>query len=123
MATSASPNSVLHQLLLRGLLPLADSVCERRGVTRVEICGRGRSRAVAAARHELWWLIRHHPERQYSFCEIARMLGYDHSSVIHGVAAHQRTLQTPGSTHDTCHPRELAALNQPCLLRKLEMES
>lgn len=97
MATSAPPNSVLQQLTLRGLLPLAYAVCERRGVVCTEICGRGRTRAVAAARYELWWLIRHHPDRQYSFCEIARMVGYDHATVIHGVATHQRTLQTPES--------------------------
>jgi len=123
MTIDARVTSVLHQLALRGLLPVADAVCKSRGVTCTEVCGRGRTRAVAAARHELWWLIRHHPERQYSFCEIARMVGYDHATIIHGVAAHQRTLQTPGSTKDTCHPREHAALNQPRLLRQLQTES
>ena len=92
MATASSPSTVIHQLSLRGLLELADSVCARRGVTRHELCGRGRTRAVAAARRELWWLIRHHPERRYSYAEIARIVGCDHATIVHGVAAHQRLL-------------------------------
>jgi chromosomal replication initiation ATPase DnaA len=42
------------------------------------------------ARQELWWLIRRHPERSYSFLEIARFFGRDHTTVLHGVAAHER---------------------------------
>jgi len=90
MTTDSRPGSVISQLALRGLLELADTVCTRRGVTREELCGCGRTRAVAAARHEFWWLIRHHPERHYSFCEIARIVGCDHATVVHGVAAHNR---------------------------------
>jgi chromosomal replication initiation ATPase DnaA len=90
MTTDSRSGTIIHQLALRGLLDLADAVCVRRGVTRDELCGCGRSRAVAAARHEFWWLIRHHPERHYSFCEIARIVGRDHATVVHGVAAHQR---------------------------------
>lgn len=90
MITASSPSTVIHQLSLRGLLDLADAVCARRGVTRHELCCRGRTRAVAAARHELWWLIRHHPDRRYSYSEIARIVGYDHATIVHGVAAYQR---------------------------------
>lgn len=92
MATDSDPDSIIRQLSSRGLLDLADLVCARRGVTRDELCGRGRSRAVAAARHELWWLIRHHPERCYSFCQIARIVGCDHATVVQGVAAHHRLI-------------------------------
>lgn len=90
MTADSRLDVILRQLSIRGLLDLADAVCARRGVTRDELCGRSRSRAVAAARQELWWLIRHDPERHYSYCEIARIVGYDHTSVVHGVAAHHR---------------------------------
>jgi chromosomal replication initiation ATPase DnaA len=90
MTTASRRITVIDQLSIRGLLELADTVCARRGVTRQELCGRGRTRAVAAARHELWWLIRHHPERRYSYAKIARIVGFDHATIVHGVAAHQR---------------------------------
>jgi chromosomal replication initiation ATPase DnaA len=92
-----SPTAVLAQLKTRGLLDLLDDVCARRGVTPAELCGRGRSGAVASARHELWCLIREHPERCYSYPEIARMVGRDASSVVHGVAAHRRRMRRPPS--------------------------
>jgi chromosomal replication initiation ATPase DnaA len=81
---------VIDALAARGLLELLERVCARRGVTPLELCGHGRTRSVAAARQELWWLIRRHPERSYSFFEIARLFGRDHTTVLHGVAAHQR---------------------------------
>lgn len=81
---------IVAKLKARGLLHLVDDVSARRGVTRAELCGRRRSRAVAAARHELWWLIRQHPERCYSFPEIARLFGKDHTTVLHGITAHGR---------------------------------
>lgn len=75
MTAASNPNTVIYQLSQRGLLHLADAVCARRGVTRDELCGHRRTQEVAAAPHELWWLIRHHPERCYSYVEIARIVG------------------------------------------------
>lgn len=83
-------DAVFTALTVRGLLDLADRVCAARGVTRHELCGRARTRAVAAARQELWWLIRNHPQRCYSFPEIASIVGRDPTTVLYGVAAHQR---------------------------------
>ena len=95
MLPTTHPDAVLAALSARGLLELVDSVCARRGVTRQELCGRARSQAVASARHELWWLIRHHPERCYSCSEIARLVHRDPTSNLHGIAAHQRRQLTP----------------------------
>lgn len=89
-ATGLNPHAVVAALSIRGLLSLADTVCARRGVTRDELCGYNRTAAVAAARHELWWMIRNHPERRYSFSEIGRIVHRDHASIRHGVAAHVR---------------------------------
>jgi chromosomal replication initiation ATPase DnaA len=90
VSPSSEAETIVAALSVRGLLDLVDSVCRSRGVTREELCGRGRSRAVAAARQELWWLIRNHPERRYSFLEIARIVHRDHSTIFHGIAAHLR---------------------------------
>ncbi len=90
MNPSPHPDAVVAALSVRGLLDLADAVCVHRGVTRDEICGSQRTKAATAARHELWWLIRHHPERAYSYAEIARIVRRDHTSVRYGIAAHQR---------------------------------
>lgn len=88
--TSHNPDAIVAALSVRGLLDLVDTVCRARGVTRRELCGQARTRAVAAARQELWWLIRNHPERRYSFPEIARLVGRDRTTVAYGIAAHRR---------------------------------
>jgi chromosomal replication initiation ATPase DnaA len=89
------PDAIVAALSVRGLLDLADAVCARRGVTRSELCGSTRTKAATAARHELWWLIRHHPERGYSYSDIARIVRRDHTSVLYGIAAHQRRHAAP----------------------------
>ncbi len=88
MTLSTHSEAIIAALGTRGLLDIVDAVCDQRGVTRDELCGRGRSHAVAAARHELWWLMRHHPDRCYSYSEIARIVGRDHATVLHGVVTH-----------------------------------
>ena len=84
--------TVLEALNLRDLIELLDEVCRRRAVTPHEVCGLARSKAVASARHELWWRLRHHPEASFSFQEIGRIFRRHHTTVIHGVRAHCRRL-------------------------------
>ena len=90
MTPPTHADAILAALAVRGLLHLVDAVCSRRGVTRDELCGPGRTRAVTSARHELWWLVRHHPERRYSYHEIARLFRREPSTVVCGVAAHHK---------------------------------
>ncbi len=90
MASSPSPCSGRSR---PKFLPLLDEVCGRRGVMNYELCGRSRSRSVARARHELWWRIRNHPDLCFSYLEIARLFGCDHSTVCHGIHAHERRFQ------------------------------
>ena len=90
MSPSHPSDAIIAALSLRGLLDLADTVCATRGVTRHELCGRDRTQAAASARQELWWLIRHHPERRYSLSEIARIVRRDPSTVLYGIQAHRR---------------------------------
>jgi chromosomal replication initiation ATPase DnaA len=83
-------SDVADQLRVRDLLPLVDEVCKRRGVTLNEVCGRARSQAISRARQEVWWRIRHHPEREYSYPEIAQLFARDHTTIMAGISAHER---------------------------------
>lgn len=82
--------AVLAALEQRNLAPLVDEVCRRRGVVRDELCGRARTSSVSRARQELWWLIRNQPDLHYSFLEIASLFRRDHTTVRHGIRAHQQ---------------------------------
>lgn len=88
MSEHDTPDSVIAALRSRNLLPLLHDICARRGVVVGDVCGRARSKSVTRARQELWWSIRHHPHRSYSLLEIARLFQRDHTTVSHGVAAH-----------------------------------
>lgn len=87
---------VFSALAERDLVDLLDRVCAGRGVTRAEVCGRGRTRTVASARHELWWHLR--STRAFSYEEIGRLFERNHSTVLHGVRAHQRVIKS-GTVH------------------------
>lgn len=85
-----SPETIARELSERALLPLVLLVCERRGVLLDELCGRCRSRAVASARHEIWYLLRHDPAKCFSFLEIGRIFDRDHTTIRSGILAHAR---------------------------------
>lgn len=88
-----SVDSVLETLRVRDLLDLVAHVAARRGVPLDQLCGLDRTQSVSRARQETWWLLRHHPDRSYSFEEIARIFGRHHTTVMAGVAAHARRLE------------------------------
>lgn len=79
---------VVDALYRRGLLPLVDEVCALRGVTRAEVCGRARTKAVAQARAEVWFRMRTMPGRAYSLTEIGIIFGRAHETVMSGIKAH-----------------------------------
>lgn len=83
---------VLRALLERNLVSLLDDVCRCRAVTRDEVCGVTRTKAVVRARHELWWTLRNHPERFFSLEEVGRLFQRDHATVLQGVRAHAQRL-------------------------------
>ncbi len=85
-----TPARIVEALRDRDLLDLLDAVCRRRSVTREEVCGRGRTRNVARARHELWWELRRNPGM--SFGEIGRLFDRNHTTVMTGVRAFERAL-------------------------------
>jgi hypothetical protein len=88
-----TPTTIIDALNTRDLLGYLDAICRLRNVTREEICGRGRTKAIAAARHELWWHLRHHPSFRFSYEELGRLFDRNHSTVLQGVRAHQRSIR------------------------------
>lgn len=90
---SRSARAVIDDLRLRDLLELVEHVAMRRGVLVEQLCGTTRTLSVSRARQEVWWRLRHHPERFYSFFEIAQLFGRHHATVMDGVAAHARRLE------------------------------
>lgn len=93
-----SPEQVTAALAARHLLALVTAVCKRRGVTLDDLCSPTRTRSVSYARHEVWWNLRSCPTHHYSYFEIARLFGCDHSSVYYGIAAHAR--RAPNETRE-----------------------
>lgn len=87
---SIAASAVVRRLRVRGLLGLVDEVCARRGVLRADICGRPRSQSVSRARQEVWWLIRHDAERYFSRQDLAQLFARDHTTILAGIAAHER---------------------------------
>jgi chromosomal replication initiation ATPase DnaA len=85
--------AIFHAVRAHNLTALLHEVCQQRGVQLYEICGRARTLGVTLARHELWWRIRHHPERHYSYVEIARLFQRAHTTILQGVRAHQNRNQ------------------------------
>jgi chromosomal replication initiation ATPase DnaA len=84
--------TVIDELRRRGLWQLVENVCERRGVTPDELCGRARTRGITRARHELWSMIRALPDRHYSFTEIGRMFHCNPATIQQGIAGYKRFL-------------------------------
>jgi len=91
---SADSYVVLAALERRNLGTLIQEICTRRGVLLEELCGRSRLSSVSRARHELWWRIHNHPEREYSVCEIARLFRRDPTTVGYGISAHAQRSAT-----------------------------
>jgi chromosomal replication initiation ATPase DnaA len=82
--------AVLARVRAHNLIALIQDVSDRRGVRLLELCGRGRGQNLGRARQELWWEIRNHPDRCYSYAEIARLFQRDHTTVRHGVLVHEQ---------------------------------
>ena len=66
----------------RGIRDIIASVAARHGLTEADIYVRDRSAPVSAARREAWALAY---AAGFSMVEIARVGGWNHSSIRHGV--------------------------------------
>ena len=81
---------ILCNLETHRLVGLVTAVCHRRGVCVSDLCSSARTRSVSYARQEVWAAVYDLPDRHYSYSEIARIFGRDHSAVLIGIHAHRR---------------------------------
>ena len=65
------------------LIEILDYVCLAHGVRREAIAGRSRTSRIMRARRAYYWMARQGEIRSYP--EIGRLVGVDHTSVLHGV--------------------------------------
>lgn len=59
----------------------------RHGLEREDLLGRARLPRISRARHEAFY---HFRRKGWSYPEIGRLFGRDHSTIIHGVEKHQK---------------------------------
>ena len=69
------------------------------GVSRAELAGACRSKRICDARRELWARLR---DRGWSYPELGKLTGHDHTTVMYGVRKHRKE-----------HPEELESAPQP----------
>lgn len=76
----------------RDLLEHVSDLARQHGATVDEVLAQDKTPRVSHARQAIWYALRHHPERRYSYPDIGRLFGRDHSTVLAGVRAHERRL-------------------------------
>ena len=65
-------------------------ICKAADITHEELYSRERSRPLVDARHAVWLLLYEHVG--YSYNDIARLYGKDHTTIAHGVRRIKRTV-------------------------------
>lgn len=76
----------------RDMLDLCAGLARQHGATVDEVLAQDKTPRVSHARQAIWHALRHHPERRYSYPDIGRLFGRDHSTVLAGVRAHEQRL-------------------------------
>jgi chromosomal replication initiation ATPase DnaA len=69
---------------------LAIRICDDHGVTLRDVLGPSSPRHLVHARWQIMFELR---QRDWTFAQIGRVFGRDHTSVMHGVKAHGRKLE------------------------------
>lgn len=81
------PYVLADGLEARGLLDLVDDIARSHHVETFDILGRGRSKQIAFARRHAWAVVRW--TFDFSYPEIGRLFGVDHTSVLAGVRKYE----------------------------------
>jgi len=68
---------------------MAKSVAERHGLKLPDILGNEKTKKVATARQEVMFELR---DRGWSYAQIGQAMARDHSTILHGVKAHEKRL-------------------------------
>jgi len=95
--TDAAPR--IHDVIIA-------EVAQRMGVSEEGLRARGRSSQVVAARHAAFWALNH---TGLSPARIARLLGLNHSTVLHGLA---RAEQHPARHSSLDYARRIGSGNE-----------
>lgn len=78
--------AVIDRLRAASMLEAVQEICDDVGEDIEEVLGRSRASNVVAARQQVYLMIRQWPGRNYSYPEIARLLGRrEHTAIMHGV--------------------------------------
>lgn len=75
---------------------IAQEVSEKHNIPLKELQGNRRFKRLSVARREIFWRLRH--EKGMSLLDIARKMGKDHTSVLHGLRVYVRDNPPPPST-------------------------
>lgn len=87
MMLDPEAQACVNRLARHGYLFIVEDVCRRHQVTMAILLGRSRYAPVAAARRELYALLR---LQSLSYPEIGDLLGRNHSTIIFGVQEYER---------------------------------
>ena len=81
---------------------IAQEVSEKHNIPLKELQGNRRFKRLSVARREIFWRLRH--EKGMSLLDIARKMGKDHTSVIHGLKVYARNHQPqPATGEEACN--------------------
>lgn len=69
------------------LLAVVDAVAASHGITRKDVLGPNQAGRYAHPRQEAYWIVRQ--ETGLSYASLARLFGRDHTTIIHGIRAHE----------------------------------
>ena len=75
---------------------IAQEVSEKHNIPLKELQGKRRFKRLSVARREIFWRLRH--EKGMSLLDIARKMGKDHTTVLHGLRVYARNNPPPPST-------------------------
>jgi len=75
---------------------IAQEVSEKHNIPLKELQGNRRFKRLSVARREIFWRLRH--EKGMSLLDIARKMGKDHTSVLHGLRVYVRDNPPPSLT-------------------------
>ncbi len=79
------------QLEREPMASLAATICRWHGMPLSDVLGRCRHRPIVRARHALCY---HIEQAGYTLVDVGRIMGIDHTTVMHGIAMHQRRIET-----------------------------
>lgn len=81
---------------------IAQEVSEKHNIPLKELQGNRRFKRLSVARREIFWRLRH--EKGMSLLDIARKMGKDHTSVLHGLRVYARNHQLqPATGEEACN--------------------